>query len=345
MRIAVLNNMAPFIWGGAEELTAHLVANLKAKGCSAEAFRIPFSWNPPERLVDEIVMCSNIRLRNIDRVIALKFPAYLVPHPSKVFWLLHQYRQAYDLWDADLTNLPKSPEGNMLREIVVKADQGAFLGARAIYTNSAVTRGRLLKYNGIPSDVLMPPLNDPELFTGGPYGDYILAAGRINSGKRQHLLIEALRHAPRSCRLVVAGPPDTPSDAANLEFLVDRFQLSDRVTLDMRLLTRSELAAWVNGARAVAYLPFDEDSVGYVTMEAFEAGKAVLTTADSGGVLQLVRHEETGLVCASQPSSLAQAMARLVEVEGMAQRLGGAGRDLWRKLDITWPATVEKLVS
>ncbi len=97
MKIAVLNNMAPFIWGGAEELTAHLVANLRSKGCLAEAFRIPFSWNPPERLVDEIVMCSNIQLRNVDRVIALKFPAYLVPHPNKVLWLLHQYRQAYDL--------------------------------------------------------------------------------------------------------------------------------------------------------------------------------------------------------------------------------------------------------
>ena len=33
----------------------------------------------------------------VDLVIATRFPSYLVQHPRKVVWLLHQYRQAYDL--------------------------------------------------------------------------------------------------------------------------------------------------------------------------------------------------------------------------------------------------------
>ena len=41
---------------------------------------------------------------------------------------------------------------------------------------------------------------------------------------------------------------------------------------------------------AVAYIPYDEDSYGYVTLEACLAKKAVITCTDSGGIDALVRH-------------------------------------------------------
>ena len=43
----------------------------------------------------------------VDRLIGLKFPAYLIPHPRKVIWLLHQHRQAYDLWQHPLNDLDR----------------------------------------------------------------------------------------------------------------------------------------------------------------------------------------------------------------------------------------------
>ena len=52
-------------------------------------------------------------MRYCDRVIALKFPAYLVPHRQKVLWILHQYRQAYDLWDAGKSNIPDTPRARL----------------------------------------------------------------------------------------------------------------------------------------------------------------------------------------------------------------------------------------
>ena len=47
-----------------------------------------------------------IKLTSIDRVIALKFPAYYVEHDNKVLWLLHQFRQAYDLWGTTFQDIP-----------------------------------------------------------------------------------------------------------------------------------------------------------------------------------------------------------------------------------------------
>ena len=51
----------------------------------AELLRIPFAWDPPERLIGQMVMNLSFRLDQADRVIPLKFPAYLIPHRDKVF--------------------------------------------------------------------------------------------------------------------------------------------------------------------------------------------------------------------------------------------------------------------
>lgn len=345
MKVLVVNNLAPFTWGGAEELADHLVRNLRVGGVEAELLRIPFAWDPPERLIDQMAMNQGFRLDRADRVIALKFPAYLIPHRDKVFWLLHQYRQAYDLWDAGQSNIPDTPQGLRVRAAIRAADGEAFAAATRIYTNSQVTSARLRRYNGVDSQVLMPPLNDPELFTAQGDDGYLLAAGRVNAAKRQHLVVDAFAKLPTSMRLIVAGPPDAAADADDLRRRVAAAGLEDRVKLDLRFLSRRELGDYVGKARAVAYTPFDEDSVGYVTMEAFQASKPVVTTTDSGGLLQIVHDGRTGAVAAPTPDALAGAIARLMEDPARAAALGRAGHEEWRALGITWPRTIEKLLA
>ncbi len=344
MKIAVVNNAAPFNRGGAEELAEHLVRHLRASGAQAELVRIPFAWEPMEGLINQMMMNLSFRIDQADRLIPLKFPAYLIPHRDKVFWLLHQYRQAYDLWDAGRSNIPATPEGFTIRAAIQQADAQSFARATRIYTNSIVTRKRLRDYNGFDSEVLMPPLNDPEIFTNRGDDGYLFAAGRINAGKRQSLLVDAFAHLPASFRMIVAGPPDSPADAEALARQVAMAGLQDRIRLDLRFLSRGELADYAGRARAVAYVPFDEDSVGYVTMEAFQARKPVVTTTDSGGLLQIVHDGRTGAVGSPTPEGLATAIARLMNRPAYAAKLGRAGHEAWNALGITWPRTIEKLL-
>ena len=345
MKVLVLSTMVPFVHGGAEELFDHLVRNLQATaGIEAEGFRIPFTWNPAERLIDEMSIARRLRLYNVDRVIALKFPAYLVPWNDKVIWLLHQYRQAYDLLDAGQSNIPDNDRGAQITAAIRAADDATFANATRIHTNAPITSRRLLHYNGVPSTVLRPPLNDADLFVGGASDGYVLATGRVNAGKRQELLIRALRHSPGT-RLVVAGPPDTAADCEAMHHLVEQEGVQDRVTLDLRFLPRGELASLVNRAQAVAYLPFDEDSFGYCTMEAFQAGKPVLTVTDAGGVLDIVRHGETGLVAAPDPAALGAALTKLIAHDTHAAALGRAGRAAMASERLNWPSTIERLLA
>jgi glycosyltransferase involved in cell wall biosynthesis len=344
MKVLVVNNAAPFIRGGAEELADHLVRQLNAtNGVQAELLRVPFAWEPRERLVDEIVLNQAFHLYNVDRVIGLKFPAYLIPHPQKVLWILHQFRQAYDLDIAGQSHLGEDETGVQIKRAIRRADDACFAGAHKIWCNSPVTQARMKTFNGFDSEVLYPPLNDADLFGCDGYGDYIFAGGRVAPGKRQHLLVEAMAHTRGDFRLVIAGPPESAAYAAELEALVERLDLKGRVSLAFGYHPREDIARWVNQSLACAYLPFDEDSVGYVTMEAFAAAKPVLTVTDSGGVLELVG-SETGVVVQPDAQAIAQGLEALA-APGIARRLGPVAKRVLDDKGLSWAATLQKLLA
>lgn len=346
MKILVTTNAVPFVRGGAEELAEHLVHQLNTrKGIKAELLRIPFRWDPAERLVDEIVLNRTLKLYNVDRVIGMKFPAYLIPHSNKMLWLMHQYRQAYDLYREGLTNIPLGPAGEPLIRAIRSADNACFADAKRIFTISPVVKDRLERFNQTSADVLHHPLNDPERFGGGSYGGYIFAGGRVGNGKRQHLLVEAMKHVRADLKLVVAGPLESAAYGKQLVALAQRLGLEDRIEFRFGFRPRDEIIGLVNGALACAAAPIDEDSISYVAMEAFAAGKCVVTTTDAGGLLEIVRDGDTGLVTPATANALGRALETLGSDRPKARRLGSAAREAWDRLDISWGSRIDMLLS
>jgi glycosyltransferase involved in cell wall biosynthesis len=343
MKVAVVNTSAPFVRGGAEHLAESLVHELASRGHEVELVKVPLRWATPDEVAESMFAAACLRISGADRVIALKFPAYLVPHPNKIIWLLHQFRQVYDLWQTEWQDFSSDHDYSRLVRAVREADNLAFSEARAIYCNSAVTGRRLLRFNGKTATVLLPPHGNPAAFRTGKFGDYVLAIGRINRAKRQELLIEAMATVTTDMRLVVAGAPETPVELTRLNEIIAKFGVGRRVEVIPRYISDSEKVELLSGARAVAYIPLDEDSYGYVTSEAFLSGKPVLTATDSGGVLELVDHKETGLVAEPSPISLAQAIDYLAD-EQVAVRLGSAALTRVRSLDLSWNATIERLL-
>jgi glycosyltransferase involved in cell wall biosynthesis len=92
--------------------------------------------------------------------------------------------------------------------------------------------------------------------------------------------------------------------------------------------------------RAVFFAPYNED-YGFVTVEAFESRKAVVTCTDSGGVPELVQHRVNGYVLAPDPAELGQALAELAADARLAEKLGDAAHGTAAKL--TWERTVAEL--
>ena len=77
-----------------------MVRALREAGHDAEEVAVAGKWYPATEVVHQMAVWRALDLSEsnglpIDMVIALKFPAYLVPHERKVVWLIHQHRSAY----------------------------------------------------------------------------------------------------------------------------------------------------------------------------------------------------------------------------------------------------------
>jgi glycosyltransferase involved in cell wall biosynthesis len=82
-----------------------------------------------------------------------------------------------------------------------------------------------------------------------------------------------------------------------------------------------------------------------VTLEAFYAGKPVLTCRDSGGVLDFVTDHQTGRIVEPDSRSIAAAIDELADHRAQTVAWGAAAREHIHDLDINWPATVKRLVA
>ena len=322
----------PFERGGTEIFADGLVCALREQGHEAELVTVPFKWYPGERVLTQAFLWRLLDLeesngRPIDAVIATKFPSYVVRHPNKVVWLLHQFRQAWDLDRTELGQFSESAEDRALRRKVLDLDRVSLGEARKIFTTSSIVADRLRDSVGLDAEVLAPP-PAPLAFRCDEYGDFVLSVNRLDRAKRIDLLIEAAARVP-GLRVVIAG--DGP-DRERLEGLANgRVEFVGRVSDE-------ELAGLYARCRAVYYAPVNED-YGLVPYEAFLSDKPVITTTDAGGPLDIVRDGKTGRVVPPQVEALARA---LTFSEDEARTLGRAGHEIARQ--VTWTRCVERLL-
>ena len=347
MRVGIATVQVPFVRGGAEMHAEGLLAALRDAGHQAEIISIPFKWYPASRVPDHMLAARLMQVeesvgQRIDRLIGLKFPAYLMPHPSKRLWILHQHRSAYDLWDAPFSDLLHAPDGAHVRSLIRAADDAAFGECEAIYTNSRVVSARLRRFNGIDAEPLLHPPPGADRLRPGAYGDYILFPSRVNESKRQHLAIEALALTREPVQLCFIGASDAPDYGIGLRARCSELGLDARVQWRGRVGEAERLALY-GGCLAVMFPPLDED-YGYVTLEAMLCAKAVLTAEDSGGPVDFVIDGHNGLVCPPQPAALAEALDRLWANRRRTEQWGRAGRDYYADLGLGWSHVLDRLL-
>jgi glycosyltransferase involved in cell wall biosynthesis len=175
-----------------------------------------------------------------------------------------------------------------------------------------------------------PPRRLPELRRGG---GFLFTVSRLDDAKRVGLLVDAMRHVREGVELRIAGT------GPMLEPLREQAAGDPRITLLGRV-SDEELGRLYAGAHAVAFVPYDED-FGLVALEAMQAGRPVITCADSGGPMELVHDGVSGLVVAPEPEAIAAAIDRLWADPRAARRMGRAGAE--QAQAVSWDALVAEL--
>lgn len=344
MRVLVVTSSPPFVEGGHLVIARELVRACRESGHDADLVVTPQNRFGRQGAAYAAAWLTDVAVAAdggvVDQVISLRYPAFAVRHPRHTCWLNHTMREYYDLWpqfSAPLSWQNRIKEA-MRRRLIRAADRHCLTaGVQRRFVISGTVQARLSRFAGIASTVLHPPAPVRPYRCDG-YGDYLFAVSRLTPLKRFDLLLDALAEPEaHGVRAVIAGDGEARED---LRARCRRLGLEDRVQFVGRLDDES-LLAHLARCRAVAFVPFDED-YGFVTAEAFAAGKAVVTCSDSGGPTELVTDGVSGVVCAPTAPALAAGLRQVMHDRDVAERLGAAGRA--RMATLTWPDTVARLL-
>lgn len=341
-RIAIASSQVPFSRGGAELLVSSLAERLADRGFEVDVLSIPFSWHSREQILSSALAWRILDLtesdgKPIDLVIGTKYPSYAVRHPNKVVWLVHQFRQAYELRGTRFSDIGALPEDPEVVERIRAMDRRALGEARRVFTISQNTADRLESFLGLTGEALYPPPALGDRLRTGRFDDYVLSVGRLNPMKRTGLLVEAIAACREGVRGVIVG---SGPEEKKLRRKIDELGVGERIQL-VGSASDDELSDLYRNALAVYYAPYDED-YGYVTIEAMRSGKPVITMEDSGGVLEFVRDGVNGrIVAANDHRAVGRQIDEWARRPELAEELGREGMRTVQT--VTWDRVLDRL--
>lgn len=344
MKIALCSSYVPFVKGGYRNIIDWLQSALIERGHQVEAIYLPEA-DEPDLIIRQMMAFRWIDLSSADLLICTRPQAHVIPHPNKVLWFIHHIREYYDLWDTPYRGFPDTPKYRGIRDAIRSADTAALAEAKKVFTNSQIVSERLIRFNGCASEVLYPPIHCPERYYCGSFSDEILCVSRVERHKRQHLLIEALKYTKTPVRLRITGASGSADYSQNLAKLIRKYRLQQRVAFDNKWVDEETKTRQISNCLALAYAPLDEDSYGYPTIEASHASRPILTTSDSGAVLELVQDGLNGYVTNAEPEAIAVAMDKLYEDRSNTIKMGQNAAKRVAQLHISWDHVIDRLLA
>lgn len=335
MNICVCGVQVPFMSGGVELHYENLAEALRQAGHTVDVVRLPSTWDKTR--IFDAAMAWRLVPVDADMVIALNFPSFYVRHPNKVVWLAHQHRAAYDGAGSAWSDFGDDEASLEAQRLLTEWDTAVLSEAKRLFATSGVVAGRLARFNGLSATPLYHPEPLAERLSEGPFGNYLFCPTRLETNKRPELMVEALPYLDHQLSVRIAG-----KGSLHDSLVVKANDLGESRRLAMLgFISDEQLIEEYAGALGVIYTPHDED-YGYVTLQAFRAGKPVITASDSGGVLEWVEDGVNGFVTDGSPSAIAEAANQLASDRELAKRMGQAGKE--KIASLRWENVVAALL-
>lgn len=169
----------------------------------------------------------------------------------------------------------------------------------------------------------------------------VLCVGRIEPFKGTDVLVRAVALLRERVRMLVVGGREDEPGVAWLRDAARANSVSN--LLDWRAaVPQSDLPAYY-AAADVCVVPSLHEMFGLVALEAMACGTPVVAS-DAGGLRELVRHGETGLLCKpGDAAALAEALDTLLRDALLAGRMGAKGA--LRAERFTWDASAARLAA
>jgi len=343
MRIAIVGaSPIPFCRGGIENFMAGLYRAINDyTNHSAELIKIPVSENTVPNLLKAYWKFYKLALDHYDLVITTKYPAWNLRHRNHIIYLGHRLRGLYDTYPIDpaddslFKSSPLAFPGPWIKRAIHWLDNQAIQPKTVSYafcTSHTIAARKEYFHPDLPPEVVYHSTAREDYYSKP--GEHIFTVNRLDAPKRVDLMIRAYKLVDTQVPFLIAGTgpqlqllKNLAVDDSRICFLED---VSEEKLLD--LYARSI---------GVIYTPYAED-YGLITVEAMKSGKPVITTSDSGGPLEFVKHGINGWIAEPNPESLASCIQELVQNTDIINTM--AETALETVSGITWKNTVEKIL-
>lgn len=378
----VAPSSVPFQYGGVESVLESLPRAIAAlTPHQVEVVKLPASEATFWDLLDGYRRFAALDLRHFDRVISLKYPAWMVCHPHHVCYLHHRARILYDMYPAALGTrvVEQAPavtrllrhideHGEDTRDAVPRlfellddlrdaaptlppalfAFPGPLLRRIVHHLDDVALSPRAIRRFVAISRVVA---RRPGYFPAGVSVDVAPPVSRLrglHDAGSEHFLapgrLDGLKRVDllvRAMRLARTARPLLIAGTGPDERALRELAAGDDRVRFLGFVPDADLVNLYARARAVLFIAYDEDH-GLVPLEAMASRKPVVTCEDSGGPLEFVADGETGIVTPPTPEALAAAIDRLSDDGEMARRLGAQAYE--RTRHVTWEAAVHTLL-
>ena len=154
-----------------------------------------------------------------------------------------------------------------------------------------------------------------------------------------------MRYVKTKVRLVIDGICIGDAYDRQLRELIRTYHLESKVVYENRWVEDSEKIEKLSRSLGVLYIPYLEDSCGFVTYEGFYSGKPVLSCTDSGGTKEFITDGINGFLVDPTPEALAEKMDLLYKNRKKAQKMGQCAYKSIIEKDITWDSTIRRLLA
>ena len=227
-------------------------------------------------------------------------------------------------------------------DAVIAVSEGMKRDVMAAYPAVDPARIRVV-HNGIDTEQYKPDRQTDVVTRLGidPEIPSVTFVGRITRQKGLPYLLRAAKSLPPEVQLVfLAGAPDTPEIAAEVETLIDELRATrERVVWVAAMLPKPEVIQVLTHS-TVFVCPSIYEPMGIVNLEAMACETAVVATA-TGGIPEVVADGETGLLVPIEQvadgtgtpldqarfvADLASAINELIADPAKAAAMGEAGR-------------------
>lgn len=381
MKVAVLApSPVPYVRGGAERAVDGLARAINEETPHAcEVIKLPVDESHLVGLVNGYQAFATLDLGHFDRVISVKYPAWIAAHDAHSVLMFHALRGLYDtyhLFGLPEWPAPRAPEFADLVHMIRRRHDRATLpevfeifyaGVRAHGADHpdlvfpgplarelvhwfdlvSLAPAQMRHHFALSRTVASRPGYFPSGITPGVV-HLPSDLGPLHEGGQDHLFTASRLDGPKRLDLLIAAMAEVPGATPLLiagtgpdEERLRALAAGDPRITFVGFVEDRQLIDFYARALAVPFVPADED-YGLITLEAMSCATPVITCLDSGGPTELVADGITGLVASPDATSLGRAIARLVTHRDLALGLGRAAKR--RAGRVTWPGAVATLL-